>query len=135
MTEVTPEGLAQMLALFKTWLETKSYALGLLVDDEIVECAFPGYARIPVVLQTVTLTDGSKALKGALSYPGPTSEGPGEFQVLYVVGSDDQATHVQEWDDPQEIPQGAVARWQTTFRLDKCTGVLAPTGTGGLYPS
>lgn len=117
MTTITEPGFIQMASVIRGWLEGKEFALGSIVDGDIEELAYPGYERQAVEVETVFLANGEVALKGWVSFDGPTSEGGAAFQALYLIGDDDVITHEKRWDEEQTLPEFGRVRWQVTFNL------------------
>jgi len=117
MTSITEAGYLQLASVVRGWLMAKEFALGTIVDGEIAEVDYPGYERQAVEVESVFLANGRVALKGWVSFDGPTSEGSTAYQVLYILGEDDVITHEKRWDEEQTLPEFGRVRWQVTFNL------------------
>lgn len=113
---ITNSGLSQLASLKKNWLESKQVALGSIVDNDVEELDYPGYARQELGLEVVELVNGKLALRGWVSFPGPTSEGEVEYQVVYLV-ADGVITHEYRFEAPVILPPFAKARYQLSFQV------------------
>lgn len=113
---VTNQGYSQLSSLKKSWLEGKEVALGTIVDNDVEEIDYPGYARQELGLEVVVLANGKLALRGWVSFDGPTSEGEVEFQVVYLI-ADGIITHEYRFEAPVILPPFAKARYQLKFQV------------------
>lgn len=114
---VTGDGSRQLCEVMLPWLEAKEAALGVLVDDEIEECSYPGYARVPIDLEIVERVPGKFNLIGSIRFPAASSSGGGAFQVVYVIGDDDEITHDFRYEEEKTVPQGGRPRWTVRFYI------------------
>jgi len=115
--EFRPEGIDGILAAYGALLDGWSFALGTIDDDEFTEADWEGYERWPVSTSIRELTDGDKALIAQIEFHGPEDVSSGPYNAIVIVKSPDEIQGVVEWLEMQNLPNGAIGRWQATFRV------------------
>lgn len=115
--EFRSEGFDNILAAYGALLDEWLFALGTIDGDEFTEADWTGYERWPVSTSVRELTDGSKALIAQVEFHGPEDVSSGPYNAIVLVKSPDEIQGVVEWSEPQNLPNGAVGRWQATFRV------------------
>ena len=120
MTDIsfTNAGYEQINAILGSYYDGKECCLGTIEDGVITEADWGGYARAVIDVSPAVIQGGSSVQLAYVAFYGPSSGvDPGQYNVVYVVDDEGEPIAQAIFDDPANIPPGAVQRWQLTFRL------------------